>query len=425
MASCDTVFIARRVVFRGGMRPACVAVTDGRVVAVTAWEDQPSAARRVVLADDEVLLPGLVDSHVHLQNPGHSEWEDVGQATNTALLGGVTTVVDMPVDSEPVTVDLEALAEKRAALSGRVFTDVGLWAGVIPANLGSLGALVAEGVLGFKAFMVSPGLESFPPVDAAGLRTALGELRPYGVPLLVHAEDESFVLPASCSGAQGFLASRPAQVEVAAVSAVVCAAAQTGGWAHIVHVSAAASLPVLASAQARGVRVTAETCPHYLSAVGETKTTPPVRGVDDADGLWHGLADGVLDLIVSDHSPCSPPDDVSDFDTMAPGVAAAQLRLPVTWTALRARGFSLNDLVRWCCSGPAELAGLTSKGRISVGADADLVVFAPEQAFTVQRGVRATPYDGGTLSGVARQTWLRGVPADEVAHGQLLRRRVA
>jgi allantoinase len=398
----DTVFAGRRVVLPAGERACCVAVTDGRIVAVTAIDDAPVATSTITLADDEVLLPGLVDSHVHLQNPGHSDWEDLGSATLAALLGGVTTLVDMPVDSEPVTVDLAALSVKRAAMQGHVFTDVGLWAGVVPGNIGSLGPLVADGVLGFKAFMVSPGLESFPPVTAAELAKALEELVPYGLPLLVHAED--------ASGS-----------EVDAVREVADAALVTGGRAHVVHVSDGMSLDVIRAARARGARLTAETCPHYLLPPAEQPTTsPPVRGTAAAQALWRGLADGDLDIVVSDHSPGDPLGAGGP-----PGVAAAHLRLPLMWTALRARGLSLSELVRWCCSGPADLAGLRAKGRIEVGADADLCVFAPDQEQVVANGRRRTPYDGVTLTGVARSTWLRGLSVDGVPRGRLLSRGAA
>jgi allantoinase len=399
MAGCDAVFAARRVVFADGVRAGCVAVTDGRIVAVTPFGDAPRAATTVLLENDEVLMPGAVDSHVHLQNPGHADWEDLLSVTHEALLGGVTTLVDMPVDSEPVTVDPPAVAAKLDALRGRIFTDIGLWGGVVPANLGSLGDLVAEGVLGFKAFMVSPGLDTFPPVGAAELRSALNELVPYGMPLLVHAEDDS-------------------GSEVAAVRTVVDAVLATGGRAHLVHVSDEASLALIAEARGLGAQLTAETCPHYLVPPDiDVRTSPPVRGSVAAQALWRGLVDGVIDLVVSDHSPGDP-----GGGSGPPGVAAAHLRLPVTWTAMRERGLSLTDLVRWCCSGPADLAGLAGKGRIAVGADADLVAFAPEAEASVGEGRRQTPYDGMTLSGVPRRTWLRGIEADGVPRGQLLRK---
>jgi allantoinase len=402
MSGCDTVFAARRVVLPDGVGPACVAVTGGRIVAVTPFGAAPRATATVLLESDEVLLPGLVDSHVHLQNPGHGDWEDLLSVTREALQGGVTTLVDMPVDSEPVTVDPPAVQAKQAALRGRIFTDVGLWGGVVPGNLGSLGALVGEGVLGFKAFMVSPGLDAFPPVGAAELRSALIELVPYRMPLLVHAEDDS-------------------GSEVLAVQAVVDAVLATGGRAHLVHVSDEASLALIARARGLGAQLTAETCPHYLVPPDlELRTSPRVRGSVAAQALWCGLVDGVLDLVVSDHSPGDP-----GGESGPPGVAAAHLRLPVTWTAMRERGLSLTDLVRWCCSGPADLAALSAKGRIVVGADADLVAFAPDAETSVGQGRRPTPYDGMTLSGVPRRTWLRGIEAGDVPRGRLLRKEAS
>ena len=396
MPACDTVFAARRVVLPDGVRPACVAVTDGRIVAVTPFGDAPWAATTVLLENDEVLLPGLVDTHVHLQNPGHEEWEDLPAMTAEALAGGVTTLVDMPVDSEPVTTDLPALQAKRAVMADSIWVDVGLWGGVVPANIGRLGELVDAGVLGFKAFMVSPGLEAFPPVGPEELTAALAELVPYRLPLLVHAE--------AASGS-----------EVDAVRVVADAVAATGGWAHVVHVSDADSLAVIGAAQRLGARLSAESCPHYLvPPPGPVQTSPSVRGLPAAQALWRALADGVLGLVVSDHSPGDPAGDGGP-----PGVAAAHLRLPLTWTAMHERGLSLADLVRWCCSAPADLAGLAGKGRIEVGADADLVAFAPEQP-VVASGRRPGPYDGTTLVGVARRTWLRGREAGARPHGRLL-----
>lgn len=401
MSGVDLVVVGAAVL-PDGRRPVCVAVAGGRIVAITPVDAAPTAVRTVLLAQDEVLLPGLVDSHVHLQNPGHGDWEDVATMTAAALAGGVTTLVDMPVDSEPVTIDLAALAAKRAALSGSIHTDVGLWAGVVPGNLDQLGALAQAGVLGFKAFMVSPGLAAFPPLDACGVRAALAELAAYRLPLLVHAE--------SAAGS-----------EVDAVRAVTAAALATGGRAHVVHVSDPESLAVIRDARAAGALVTAETCPHYLLPPPvATSTTPPVRGTVAAQALWGALDDGTLDLVVSDHSPGDPAGHAGP-----PGVAVAHLRLPLTWTGLHARGGSLADLVRWCCAAPAELAGLPDKGRIAVGADADLCVFAPDEVVTVDAGARPTPYDGVQLRGVVRQTWLRGVAAGSGPRGLLLDRGAA
>lgn len=372
---------------------------DGRVAALTPYDEVPASREVVELALDEVLIPGLVDTHVHLQNPGHPEWEDVVAATREAALGGVTTLVDMPVDSVPPTVDPLALQAKRVTLAGKGFTDVGFWGGVVPQNLGSLSSLVDEGVLGFKAFMGDPGLPGFEPLSAAQVGQALRELLPYGLPLLVHAED--------ASGS-----------EVAAVHDVVEVARATGGWTHVVHVSDPESLGVIARARKAGTRVTAESCPHYLAPPEVAVTTsPPVLGLLAAQALWAGLEAGVLDLVVSDHSP-------GPAAGGPPGVAAMHLRLPVLWTALVARGLSLQELVRWCCLAPAQLAGLEHKGRIAVGADADLCAFAPESQ-VLAGGRRVTPYDGLRLLGEVRGVWLAGVPVGSEPSGRLLSRGVA
>lgn len=399
MQPYDLVLRARRAVLPTGVASVCVGVSGRQVAGLTAYDDVPLARRMVELAEDEVLMPGLVDTHVHLQNPGHAEWEDVAAATREALLGGVTTLVDMPVDCDPPTVDPAALQAKCDDLNGRVFTDVGFWGGVVPGNLGCLGSLADAGVLGFKAFLGDPGLPQFEALSTELLGVALAELVPYGLPLLVHAED-----------AHGS--------EVAAVRDVVAQATATGGWAHVVHVSDPASLAVISAARRDGTRVTAETCPHYLAPPdADVITSPPVLGMLAAQALWAGLEAGSLDLVVSDHSPGLEAGG-------PPGVAAMHLRLPVVWTALAARGLGLEDLVRWCCLEPARLAGLLGKGRIEVGADADLCVLAPESQ-VVAGGRRVTPYDGVRLLGEVRGVWLRGVAADESPRGRLLLRGAA
>lgn len=399
MEPYDLVLRGRRVVLPTGVASVCVGISGGRLSAVSPYDDVPLGRRVVDVAEDEVMIPGLVDTHVHLQNPGHPEWEDVPAATLEALLGGVTTLVDMPVDSVPPTVDPAALQAKCDDLAGRVFTDVGFWGGVVPGNLGSLGSLADAGVLGFKAFMGEPGLPLFDALSTAQLGVALGELVPYGLPLLVHAEDA-------------------AGSEVAAVRALVEQVAVTGGWAHVVHVSDPASLAVIAAARRDGTRVTAESCPHYLAPPeAPVATSPRVLGLLAAQALWAGLEAGVLDLVVSDHSPGLD-------DGGPPGVAAMHLRLPVVWTALVARGLRLEDLVRWCSLEPARLAGLAGKGRIEVGADADLCVFAPESR-VVAGGRRVTPYDGLGLLGEVRGVWLAGVAVDDQPSGRLLLRGAA
>ena len=438
MTRCDLVVLADRVVTTSGERPAAVAVSQGRIVAVTAMGDAPTAARTRRLADDEVLMPGLVDTHVHLQEPGRPGWEGVLSGTRAAALGGTTTVVDMPLDGLPVTVDLAGLRVKQRALRGRCAVDVGLWGGAVP-GLAGLSELRLAGVLGFKAFLSPSGCEEFPPLLHAELHDALRRLVPTGLPLLVHAEDETRARPQDppTRNYATWLASRPAEVETAAVAAVIDAVRTTGGWAHVAHVSSAGAVGLLRSARREGLPLTAETCPHYLVRPAESigdgdtlvKALPAVRGAAESEILWEALAEGVLDLVVSDHSPCAPGGkDTGDFTRDAAGVSSLQLRLPLLWSEARRRGHALSDLARWTAQAPADLAGLPRKGRIAVGADADLVAFAPDDRVVVVSSDLAhrqnrTPYDGWQLTGTVRTTWLRGrVYADGQAAGRVLTR---
>ncbi|MCW2598831.1 MAG: hypothetical protein JWM02_660 [Frankiales bacterium] len=423
MPVCDLVLVGDRVVTPAGERSAAVGVLDGRIAFVGEPADAPPAASVLHLADDEVLMPGLVDTHVHLQEPGCPGWEGAETGTRAAALGGVTTLVDMPLDGQPVTVDLAALQTKRSALQGRCAVDVGLWGGAVP-GLAGLEAVAAAGALGFKAFLAPSGCEQFQPLGPDDLVQALTRLRPTGLPLLVHAEDERLALPlvGPTPHYADFLASRPAAVETDAVAALLEALRVTGGRAHVVHVSSAGSVALLRDAQRDGLAVTAETCPHYLALTAEqvpdggtqSKALPAVRGAADTDALWAGLAEGVLGLVVSDHSPCAPGGKATgDFSVDAAGVSSLQLRLPLLWTEARDRGHDLVDVARWAAEAPAELAGLSAKGRITVGADADLCVLAPDQELVVDSRTLAhrqpgSPYDGRRLRGVVRSTWLRG-----------------
>ena len=406
----DVVLRAGRAVVLGGdgtevERAAAVGVRDGRVAVVADAAAPLDAVREVVVPDDVVLLPGLVDTHVHLQDPGHPGWEDFTSGTAAAALGGVTTVVDMPLDCDPVTVDPAALAVKVAAATGRVHVDVGFWAGLTPDSLPLLGDLLAAGALGAKCFLVDPGTPGFAPLTAAGLEAGLAAARALGAVVLVHAEDAGPPL------------------EDAAVARVVEAVARTGGRAHVVHVSSASAAALVAAAKARGLPVTAETCPHYLVLAAEdvpaTATgfdprftvAPPLRERAHAAALWEALRAGTLDLVVSDHSP-------GGDDGGPPGIASVQLGLPLVWTAARPRGVALTDVVRWMCRAPAALAGLSGrKGVIAPGADGDLCLFAPDRQAVVDPRALAqrrpdTPYTGRELTGVVTGTWLAGRPVD-------------
>jgi allantoinase len=417
----DLVLRSDRVFLPGGVRPASVAVHNGRIAAVG---DDLGPAVDVGAA----LLPGLVDTHVHVNEPGRTHWEGFATATAAAAAGGVTTLIDMPLNSIPSTVDVAALAVKRAAAAGRCAVDVGFWGGAIPGNLDALAGLHEAGVFGFKCFLAPSGVEEFPQLSWSELGAVLAELDRLGALLVVHAEDGE-LLGADPAGPRyaDFEASRPPSVEDSAIARL---AAMAAGRVHILHLSSASALPHLRAG------LTAETCPHYLTlhaedipdAATQYKCCPPIRGGANADALWDALRTGAISCVVSDHSPA--PAELKaggDFGTAWGGISSVQLGLPVVWTEARRRGVPLRDVVRWMSDAPARLVGLRAKGRIEVGYAADLVAFDPDERFTVdpERLLHrhpVTPYAGRTLTGVVRQTWLAGVPVDGEPRGTLLTR---
>jgi allantoinase len=421
-------------------RPVAVLLDGERIEAVLDRDAPVTADREIVLAADEVLLPGLVDTHVHVNEPGRTEWEGFASATRAAAAGGVTTLIDMPLNSLPPTVDAAALAIKRKAADGQCSVDVGFWGGAVPGNLADLAPLHEAGVFGFKCFLLPSGVDEFPPLDRAGLAAALAEVAAMGALMIVHAEDPGLVTDAHGRRYADFLASRPRAAEDTAIAGLLELAEQTGARVHVLHLSSADALPMIARAKAAGLPVTAETCPHYLALTAEEvpdgdtrfKCCPPVREEGNRDALWQGLADGTIDAVVSDHSP-STADlkrlDSGDFGEAWGGIASLQLGLPVVWTEARRRGHELADVLTWMSARTAALAGLRGKGGIAAGADADLVVFAPDESFTVDvdrlhHRNPITPYAGRTLTGVVRSTWLRGELIDMAAdpRGRLLTR---
>jgi allantoinase len=421
-------------------RPLAVAVTNSTITAVEPLHATTLTSRDTLeLSPDEVLMPGLVDSHVHVCEPGHTEWEGFATATRAAAAGGITTLVDMPLDSVPVTVSVDALEVKRKAADGQCHVDVAFWAGVIPGNAPDLEPLARAGVAGFKCFLADSGSPGFPPVDPARLLGALRVITGLRLPLLVHAESPPASAPAHSTaipGYAGYLASRPRGLENLAVAQVIEAARATGGHAHIVHLSSSDALPMIASARREGVRITAETCPHYLTLTAEEitdttgKCSPPVREAANRELLWAGLRDNILDQVVSDHSPCTAPMKAAgDWDRAWAGISSLQLGLPLTWTQARDRRIGLARVAAWMAAAPARLAGLTAKGRIAPGYDADLCVLAPDQSFTVDparlhhKHPATTPYAGRTLYGVVRATIVRGQVIDPgQPRGKLLTR---
>jgi len=440
----DLVVRGPRVVIPGEGEIACaIGVRDGRIAAIEPPDAYIAAPHVWELESDVVLLPGMVDSHVHVCEPGNTEWEGFETATTAAAAGGITTLVDMPLDSVPSTVDVEALELKRQAAEGQCRIDVGFWGGVVPDNLGKLRSLHEAGVLGFKCFLVDSGSDSFPPIDVATMEEALRILGGLGSPLLVHAESD--LVSAGLATVHSrkyaeYLGSRPRGVENLAVAQVIEAARRTGAHAHVCHLSSSDALPMIDSARREGVFLTAESCPHYLALSAEEipdgatayKCGPPVREASNRELLWSGLRSNVIDLVVSDHSPCTPDlkrgDGSGDFGPAWGGISSLELALPVVWTEASARGFSLARVVEWMSERPARLASLSTKGAIAIGRDADFCIFAPEEAFVVDplklhHRHPGTPYDGRTLNGVVRSTILRGVPIDpSVARGRLLSR---
>src|SRR5947207_4116070 len=430
MAAADLVITSSRVVTDDGVGPAAVAITGEKITAVARPGVSVDAHRRLDVGHS-VVMAGVVDTHVDVNEPGRTEWEGFETATRAAAAGGVTTIVDMPLNSVPVTTTVTALELKARAAAGHATVDYAFWGGVVPGNTDQLAPLARGGVRGFKCFLVPSGIDEFPPVTEEDLRPAMVPLPGLELPLLVHPQLPGPIARAAPSlGSDArrygsYLASRPQAAELEAVELMLDLCRETGCPLHIVHVSAADTLERLRRARDAGLPVTAETCPHYLTFAAEEildgatawKCAPPIRERSNRERLWEGLAEGTLDLVASDHSPAPPVLkclDTGDFVRAWGGVASLEVGLAATWTGARDRGRNVGDLARWCAERPARLAGLTRKGRIAPGCDADLIVFDPDARFTVRPGQLrqrhpVTPYAGMTLAGVVRQTFVRGV----------------
>lgn len=420
----DLVVRASKAVIDGEVRPAAVAVANGVIRAVGPIDADYPAAEQIRLPETAVVLPGFVDTHVHINEPG-TNWEGFTTATAAAAAGGITTLVDMPLDSDPVTTTVDALSQKQQAAHGHCEVDVAFWGGVVPDNLDDLADMAAAGVQGFKCFLSDSGNPNFPRLTADDFRSAVAIIATLDAVLLVHAESHHVIedSPRPCGrGYASFLSSRPDASEEDAVALAIDAARETGARVHIVHVSSARVLPMLAEAKRAGVRITAETCPHYLFFAAEDipdgatqfAACPPIRGGDNRGLLWQGLADGTLDMIVSDHSPCAPSMKADgDFGRVFGGISSLEVGPRAVWTHAAKRGFGLVEMCRWMSEQPAALAGLGDRGRIAVGQRADLCVFDPDGEQTLHAGAlrhrhAVTPYDGVVLRGSVIQTWLTG-----------------
>lgn len=429
----DRILRSRRVVLPDGELPACVVVRDGRIASVEVY-DAPLAVTDDL--GDVALLPGVVDTHVHVNDPGRTEWEGFATATRAAAAGGVTTIVDMPLNSIPATTNAAALRAKVAAMAGALHVDAGLWGGVVPGNAGDLAALAAAGALGFKCFLSPSGVDEFGHVGEADLREAMPEIAKLHLPLLAHAESPARLEPFAGPTRRhaDWLASRPPEAEAEAIALLAALAAEYDVHVHVVHVASAAAIQAVREGfdailrtHAAHAMLTGETCPHYLAfaadeiADGATafKCAPPIRGEAERRALREAVHDAELGVVASDHSP-SPPSlkalDSGDFAAAWGGIASLELSLAATWTALREMGTTLATLAAAMATGPARLAGLSGrKGAIVRGHDADFVAFAPEANWTVDATALhqrhpLTPYAGRTLTGRVHATWLRGAP---------------
>ncbi|MER3522520.1 MAG: allantoinase AllB [Ignavibacteria bacterium] len=417
---------SRRVVTPRGVSDCAVHVEGGKILAIIP-STQPRNAD-VIDVGDLVLSPGIVDPHVHGNEPGRTEWEGFETLTRAAAAGGITTIVDMPLNSSPVTTTPHALHLKLAAASGKLHVDCAFHAGIIPENAWSLLPLLSSGVVGVKAFLMHSGIDEFPNVDESDLRVAMPVIASSGLPLLVHAELQTPVaqnISGSARDYRTYLASRPRQWENEAIALMIQLCREFRCRVHIVHMSSSEALPMLRAAKAEGLPMTAETCPHYLFFAAEEipdgatafKCAPPIRERENNELLWSALREGVLDCIASDHSPCPPEmKHVASGDFLGAwgGIASLQWSLSIAWTYARDHGGTLEDLARWMSHNTAALIGLEKqKGTIAAGCDADFVVWDPEVPFTVERSQilhrhKLTPYEGRTLYGKVHATYLRG-----------------
>ncbi len=435
-ASGAWAIAGRAVLTPEGLRPAAVVVRGETIAAVVPPEQTP-AGLPVEDVGTRVLLPGLVDTHVHINEPGRTDWEGFETATRAAAAGGITTLVDMPLNSSPVTTTPEALRQKLAAAAGKLWVDCGFYGGVIPASAAEMEPLIRAGVLGLKAFLCHSGIDEFPNATEADLRRAMPAIARSGRPLLVHAELPSLDAGGNMAGHpgdprsyRGYLASRPPAWEHDAIRLLIELCREYRCRVHVVHLASAEALPMIARARAEGLPLTVETCPHYLVFAAEEipdgdprfKCAPPIRGQENRERLWEGLRVGLIDTVGSDHSPAPPALkqlESGDLRRAWGGIASLQLALSAVWTEARRRGWSLAEVVRLMTSRPAELVGLRGrKGVLAPGADADLVVFDPEASCVVDAGRlyhrhKITPYEGRTVIGRVHKTYLRGRPVYE------------
>ncbi len=422
----DLAIKCNRILTPEGEKKGIVLIKGGTIIDVV--ESLDNTDERVIDVQNKVLMPGVIDPHVHINEPGRTDWEGFATATKAALAGGLTTLVDMPLNSSPVTTTAKAFDEKLSATNGQLHTNCGFWGGIIPGNENDIYPLIEKGVLGFKAFLTHSGIDEFPNVTENDLRKAMPIIAKYNLPLLVHCE---LTTPFStCGDGQGmkyqnYLNSRPRNWEDDAIALMIRLCEQYNCHVHIVHLSSSNSIDQIAKAKQKGLPLTVETGQHYLYFNAEEikdgqtqfKCAPPIREQENNDKLWEALKEGIIDFVATDHSPSTP--DLKelksgDFTKAWGGIASLQFSLPVLWTAARKRNCSLNDITKWLCENPAKLIGMQkSKGKIAKGYDADIIVLDEKRSFSVTEDIiqhkhKITPYLNEELFGVVEQTYLSG-----------------
>jgi allantoinase len=449
MRGDERVLRSNRLVMPDGIRPAAIMIREGAIARIGGRQDFSS--EHAFDYGDSVIMPGIVDTHVHINEPGRTEWEGFETATTSAAAGGVTTIIEMPLNSIPPTTTGEALETKIAAARGKLYVDVGFWGGVVPGNENELPKMLEDGVFGFKCFLVPSGVPEFEAASESVLRNVLPQLARMGVPLLVHAELPEVIDPATLAAKvkdpksySTWLQSRPKEAEDRAIELLIALAERYNARIHVVHLSSSSAIPKIRAAKKRGVSITVETCPHYLSLAAEEvpngatafKCAPPIRESANQQELWAALREDVIDFVASDHSPAPPAMkccDTGDFMRAWGGIASLQLGLPLVWTGARKRNIGIEHVADWLCRRPARLAALPQKGEIRAGCDADFVIWNPEESFEVRSERlhfrhKLTPYSGRRLFGVVQSTFLRG---EEIysdgrltgrPHGRALRR---